>query len=408
MDASAPASTAAGPRILVVTGFWPTRSNPILGVFVVQQVAAYLAAGCAVTVIVPQMLRGRGRGRPYRVPSAGTAVYSPLCPDIPQGLSGGQGAVTFNAWAQGRAILGTLAREGIAPQFDGIHIQDLRYAGVGYPDWGRAVAGPAVVTLHGVDPFIEARAGRPWFARRMARTWRAVHTVALVGAPLQPYADRLGVPRDKARIVHNGSALPEHWQAEQRPSAATRVLLSVSNLVRLKGIDLNLAALARLARAQPGLPWEYRIVGDGPERAALAAQAEALGIGRRVHFLGRLDHQSTLAAIADCDVFSLPSWGENFGIVYLEAMGRGRPVIGCRGWGAAEMVRHGVDGLLVAPGEVDDLTVAIGRLLADPEMCTRLGCAGRARAAEFTWQRNVEQYLSIFARARGDSNAGQS
>jgi glycosyltransferase involved in cell wall biosynthesis len=177
------------------------------------------------------------------------------------------------------------------------------------------------------------------------------------------------------------------------------VVLSVSNLDKLKGIDLNLKALAQVRREYPALDWEYQIIGDGAERKSLERLAKDLAIADRVIFRGRLSHADTLTEIANCDIFSLPSWGENFGIVYLEAMGRGRPVIGCRGWGAAEMVRDGIDGVLVEPRDQVSLQAALAKLLIDPNASKSLGMAAGDRARGFSWGQNVQRYLDLFAMA---------
>ena len=100
----------------------------------------------------------------------------------------------------------------------------------------------------------------------------------------------------------------------------TRRILSVSNLIRIKGVDDNLRALGSLYKRNPSIAWEYRIVGDGPCKQELEALSRSLGIAERVLFLGRIGYEETMAEIDACDIFSLPSWGEAFGIVYLEAM----------------------------------------------------------------------------------------
>ncbi len=386
-------------RILVVSDFWPTRLNPISGVFVVQQVQAYRTLGCDVTVIAPQQVRARQLARPLHQQFDGVDVYSPVYPDIPQRLSGESFALSLNRHAHAYAVQRVLRRRMGSVAFSGIHVHDIRYAGLSYPLWQPERAQATVLTLHGVDPFIESRVEKPWLRKMLGSVWSSVERVALVGRPLQPFADKLGVPVCQRVLIHNGSLVPEQCSYAQRPIMGRRVLLSVSNLVPLKGIDLNLEALAKIRQGLPKLDWEYRIIGDGPERARLESKASELGIADRVSFLGRLDHEQTLSAIADCDVFSLPSWGENFGIVYLEAMGRGRPVIGCADWGAAEMVRDGEDGYLVTPRDVVSLRSAIESLLISPDKCRAMGAAARSQAEKFTWTKNAQEYLSVFRAA---------
>jgi glycosyltransferase involved in cell wall biosynthesis len=223
-----------------------------------------------------------------------------------------------------------------------------------------------------------------------------VSRLTLVGRPLAAYAAGLGVPSERLSVVHNGTELPLRWSADQRPRDAVRVVLSVCNLVPLKGIDLNLRAFAEIRLRSPHLAWRYRVVGDGPERSALVRLAGSLGLSDRVEFLGRLDYQATMAEMAACDIFCLPSWGDSFGVVYLEAMSRGRPVIGCLDWGAAEMVRDGIDGRLVKPKDEHSLATALGELLSDPSRCASMGEDARRRAGEFSWDANVRRHLGCF------------
>jgi len=102
-----------------------------------------------------------------------------------------------------------------------------------------------------------------------------------------------------------------------------------------------------------------------------------------------------MQAIADADIFALPSWGEAFGIVYLEAMARMRPVIGCLDNGAADIISDGVDGLLIPPHDEVALAQALGCLLSDPEQCRTMGTAGRQTAEQFTWHVNAAKMLEL-------------
>ena len=156
------------------------------------------------------------------------------------------------------------------------------------------------------------------------------------------------------------------------------------------GINLKLAQKAQV------LYWEYRIVGACSEYRALKRLSNELGVNSRVKFFGRLTYEQTMEEMAQCDVFSLPSRGEPFGKVYLEAMARGRPVIGCRGAGAEEMVKDGLEGLLVEPRDLKNLKAALLRLLSEPELCSRMGSMDRKSAEQFSCERNARHYLELF------------
>jgi glycosyltransferase involved in cell wall biosynthesis len=122
------------------------------------------------------------------------------------------------------------------------------------------------------------------------------------------------------------------------------------------------------------------LAGDGPDEGALTAQAAALGLGRSVRFLGfRQDVPSLLAC---AEVLVLPSLNEGFGMVLVEAMAMGKPVVASAVGGVPEVVLDGQAGLLIPPADPRALAAAILRLLADPRAARRMGEAGRERARE--------------------------
>jgi len=116
-----------------------------------------------------------------------------------------------------------------------------------------------------------------------------------------------------------------------------------------------------------------------------------------VHFVGRLEHGRLLAMMARADVFALPSAPEGFGLVHLEAMTQGTPVIACLDQGPADFIEDGVSGYLVPFGDVDALTGVLWAALADPSAAAMVGAAGRSVAASFTWERNARRMLDIYA-----------
>ncbi|UCE84591.1 MAG: glycosyltransferase family 4 protein [Deltaproteobacteria bacterium] len=170
----------------------------------------------------------------------------------------------------------------------------------------------------------------------------------------------------------------EAVRAAEGLDAETPCLLLLAALVRRKGIDVLLEALARLA--QEGLEPALWIAGEGPERGALERRAGGLGVSARVRFLGqRADRADLLAA---CDVVVLPSRQEGLGVAALEAMALARPVVATRVGGLGEAVVHERTGLLVPPDDVRALAEALARLLRDASLRESLGAAGPARLAQ--------------------------
>ena len=124
----------------------------------------------------------------------------------------------------------------------------------------------------------------------------------------------------------------------------------------------------------------FVLAGEGPERARLEADAETLGIRDRVVFLGRRDDVPELLGASDA--FVLPSLYEGTSLSVLEAMAAGCPVVASAIPGTDELVVDGESGLLVPPGDVDALAVALRRMLAEPLLRERLGSAARQRAQQ--------------------------
>ncbi|HVS62090.1 MAG TPA: glycosyltransferase family 4 protein [Thermoanaerobaculia bacterium] len=121
------------------------------------------------------------------------------------------------------------------------------------------------------------------------------------------------------------------------------------------------------------------VAGDGDDSERLQRRAVELGLGDRVTFTGHVSEATLVELYRRCSMFVMPSRGEGFGLVYLEAMRAGKPCIAARGTAAEEIVLDGVTGLLVGADRSDELARAIAKLLGDPETRSRLGAAGAER-----------------------------
>jgi len=157
-------------------------------------------------------------------------------------------------------------------------------------------------------------------------------------------------------------------------------VLTVGRLVGGKGFALLLDAVHALAAR--GRDVALTVVGDGPSRGHLHAQAARLGLGDRVEWVGALGQDEIRERYASADVFCLPSFAEGVPVVLMEAMAMEIPVVATRIAGIPELIEDGVSGLLVTPARVDELADALDRLAGDPGLRARLGAAGRAAVLE--------------------------
>jgi phosphatidylinositol alpha-1,6-mannosyltransferase len=177
-------------------------------------------------------------------------------------------------------------------------------------------------------------------------------------------------------LISPGShpVLPENF-----PSG--RVILSVGRWLaaeRYKGMDTLITALPRLLTQRPEV--QLVLVGSGDDRAWLEDLAEQTGVNRHVHFLTGLTYSEIAACYAACEIFAMPSAGEGFGLVYLEAMACGKPVVGGLHGGAPEVIQDGVTGYLVPHGDPIQLATSLETLLADPIHAKEMGARAKQRA----------------------------
>ncbi len=195
-----------------------------------------------------------------------------------------------------------------------------------------------------------------------------------------------GYPSERFVCIHNGIELPRRRSAREGRqvrqalglSADTPLLLTVARLTSQKGHDVLLAAAPAILARYPEAC--LACVGVGPELPKLAAQAQELGVGNAVRFLGHRDDVPALLAAAD--LFVLPSRFEGHPLAALEALAMGLPVVGTRVCGLDEAVISGETGLLVEPDQPEALAAAVIELLGAPERCRRMGQAGRRLVGE--------------------------
>jgi phosphatidyl-myo-inositol alpha-mannosyltransferase len=191
--------------------------------------------------------------------------------------------------------------------------------------------------------------------------------------------ERLG---GEFRVIPNGIDVDRWASARPADLGPGAKALFVGRLDARKGFPVAVAAFERLARTREDL--RLVVVGDGPEREAV--DALPLLLRARVMMLGPVPNADLPPIHAACDVYlGASTGGESFGIVLVEAMAAGVPVVASDTPGYDEVVRDGLDGLLVPPSDPAALAAAAGRVLGDADLAARLTAAARARAADFAW-----------------------
>jgi glycosyltransferase involved in cell wall biosynthesis len=289
---------------------------------------------------------------------------------------------------------------------DVLHCHDRR-AGLLGRTFGRLSRTPALVyTLHGVaDGLSDLVAGNmraaprrrrdPWYYL-FAERWIHRATGGRVVVPSHAVAkfavEFIGLPADRVDVVPNGVDI-DRFVA--RPAAGhsgyTAVWLGI--MTPVKRLDVLLGAVSEVSGLQ------LRLLGSGPQQATIAEEIAARGLGDRVRMPGPVADPA--AALAESDVFVMTSAAENCPMSVLQAMACGLPIIATRVGGIPEMIRDGVDGLLVPPGDASALADALRVVVADPEAGRTMGKQARERACdEFTTGRCVDGLLETYGRAQ--------
>lgn len=254
--------------------------------------------------------------------------------------------------------------------------------------------------VHHEDGFNEDEAGGLKPRRNLYRRIALGRSAAIVvpSRTLERIAlETWAQPRSKVRLIPNGIDTAAYARQPKR-DALPRVIkqrgeLWVGTLAGLRKVK-DLPALVRAFHRLPE-EWQLVILGDGPERAAILAEAEAHGIEHRVHLPGFIAEPAK--AIGLFDVFALSSRSEQFPISVVEAMAAGLPVAAPRVGDVGAIVASENGPFLAAPGDEDGLAQAIHRLAADPALRKRVGEANRARAAaEFDETRMIDRYGALY------------
>ena len=393
-----PTPPAARPRVLLFSSLYPSSERPDHGIFVQTRLRELLATGeieARVIAPVPWFystdLRHGDHARMARTPARetlqGIDTWHPrylLPPKV------GMHIAPFMMAAGAKRTLSKIIGEGF--DFDVIDAHYFYPDGVAAALLARWFHKPLVVTARGSDVNLIAKYALPrrmmcWAARRADSTIAVSHALA---AKMR----EIGMPAQRIQVLRNGVDLARFSpqpQAESRRKLGwvnAPTLLAVGNLVENKGQRLAIEGL----RALP----EFRLclVGDGPQSAALKAQAKQLGVADRVTFCGRVEQDRLSLYYSAADMLVLPSSREGSPNVVLESLACGTPVVACAVGGVVEALDASIAGVLMGERTASALVHAV-RDLWQRRVDRN---AVRQHAQRFDWTTTTRDQQSIFAR----------
>jgi len=395
-----------------------TTAFPTLAFFIEADVHRLIARGVRVKVFTLRSPRGR-KYQPEHAPLLGVTEWlgSPLdprswlalawwtlrrphvlLPEIARVLWASRGSLYALSGHLGylpatARIASRVEREG----FDRVHGAWSHFPGtVAYLVW----------RLTGVPFSLSAHAGSDLYRTQafLAEKVRAADFTAVCVAGNGRMLQRLAGEEARIACVYHGVDLAR-FDGRDRARAAEPLLLAVGRLHAVKGFDLVIEAVARLAAR--GVAGRLVLVGDGPDRVRLEAQARERGVADRVTFVDGMPQTELLDLYRRAWLLLMPSRvlsnGRRDGIpnVVVEAMAMGLAVVGTRAAGLEEAIADGVDGALVPPDDAAALAAEVERLITHPAEIDRLGATARARIAErFDAEGNFERLLALMNGAR--------
>jgi glycosyltransferase involved in cell wall biosynthesis len=366
-------------KVLFVAHGFPRHLDDHAGKFLLDLAAGQQALGHAVAAVVPH-----AAGLAERETLAGVEVRRfRYGPDASETLAyaGTMADQVLRSWAARWRFLRFLVAMRAATRAavaewrpDVVHVH-WWFPG-GLVAWPGRLGVPVVMTSHGTDLFLADRSSPlRWLARRVLP---AAAQATVISSPLAARLEALGVRRDRVTVVP--MPVPATVPVPRAPVPGR--ILFLGRLVERKGAHNALEAMAHLAARDPGV--HLRLVGDGPERSRLEARAATLGLADRVTFVGAVPPSAVAEEYARASVFVMPAvtdWKgeqEGFGLVLVEAMRAGVPVVATASGGIGDVVRDGVTGRLVPPGDPRALADAVTGLLRDPAAAEGLAQAARA------------------------------
>lgn len=392
-------------RVLTLSTLFPDGSRPTFGIFVERQTRELARReGVDLTVIAPLAmppwplsLHARYRAQralPLHEARGDLDIHRPRFPIFP-----GRGA-RFHPGSMARAVLPLVRRLHAERPFDVID------ASFFFPD------GPVAHALSrqlGIPFSVKARGAdiHHWGSETTTREAVIAAGCAAGGLLAVSHAMKddmvgIGLPAERIRVHYTGVDLSRFAPMDRAAARAAKglagpVIATLGSLIPRKNQALVIEALAQI----PGAT--LLLIGEGPDRAALAARAARLGLGERVRLLGNLPHGELPGWLAACDVMALPSSSEGLANAWVEALACGVPVVISQAGGARELVSDAAYGRIVErdPAAIAD---AIKDILTDPPAPD----AVRKGAERFTWEANGDALLAHLRMVAGKDRSGSA
>lgn len=382
---------------------YPSNFNSMSGIFVFKQAKALVQNGCEVKVVSPvpwtpfpfNVVNKKWKGYnniPDKDVIDSIEVYYPRYLEFPRGI-----LFQKSGYFMAKGIKNIIRKIYKNFKFDLIH------SNVALPDGysGMLINNyfnvPHIVTIHGQD-FQNTINKNKKCREAVFRVLNSADKIITVSNKLKNIVKEQEFCY-KINVINNGiddDCFENNIENIKKNEIKDKIkILSVSNLKKTKGIQINLRAISQLKGKYGNI--QYDIIGEGEFEIQLRKLVRELGLEDVVNFLGKKEHDEVLKSMSDYDIFSLPSYNEGFGTVYIEAMSKRVAVIGVEGEGIEDAIKNGYNGFLVKREDVTSLIDVLDMLIKDDKKRNIIAKNGRNTVIKyFTWNSNAKKVIKLY------------
>lgn len=394
-------------KVLIISHMYPSNFNSMSGIFVFKQAKALVQNGCEVKVVSPvpwtpfpfNVVNKKWKGYnniPDKDVIDSIEVYYPRYLEFPRGI-----LFQKSGYFMAKGIKNIIRKIYKNFKFDLIH------SNVALPDGysGMLINNyfnvPHIVTIHGQD-FQNTINKNKKCREAVFRVLNSADKIITVSNKLKNIVKEQEFCY-KINVINNGidddcfeNNIENNIENIKKNEIKDKIkILSVSNLKKTKGIQINLRAISQLKGKYGNI--QYDIIGEGEFEIQLRKLVRELGLEDIVNFLGKKEHDEVLKSMSDYDIFSLPSYNEGFGTVYIEAMSKRIAVIGVEGEGIEDVIKNGYNGFLVKREDVTSLIDVLDMLIKDDKKRNVIAKNGRNTVIKyFTWNSNAKKVIKLY------------
>jgi len=275
-----------------------------------------------------------------------------------------------------------------------------------------------ILTIHGFPKYVESQGNASFFTKLLYKlytntlarfTLNSTDTITVVTKFVAEECLKNGIKPHKVKIISNGIDLDRYinvkydlLQEKYKIMKEDVLLLSIARIDWFKGFENAIEPIDQLMK-KTNRPFKYMIIGAIEDRyyySKLKKQIESKGIKNNVIFTGFIDHSLKLQALTRADIFLVPSLHESFGIVSLEAMAMGKPIVASNLEGISCILDHMSTGFLVQAGRPIEIADAITNLLDNPELRNKLSSNAKIEVKKYDWNKIMDNYEMIYRQLR--------